>query len=233
MSESKTNIINHRAGILPRFARTKKFNFITFFLFCWGIMVLTFGVSLTILSDLGASPFDALLVGLSSSCGFSVGTWEVLIALLLIGCNSGLARQRPEFSGLLTACITGLGIDLWLHLLTPLIQPELWLSKIVCYTAGILTIGLGTSIYLYTNYAPTPVDRLTLVLQAVTRLNILFTRTMIYLTFLLAALIFNGPIGMGTLLTVCLGGLILSFFMPLTQKILDKLPHGNTHQPTT
>jgi len=43
------------------------------------------------------------------------------------------------------------------------------------------------------------------------------------------ALIFNGPIGVGTLLTVCLGGLILNYFMPFTEKVLDRiLIHSST-----
>lgn len=34
-------------------------------------------------------------------------------------------------------------------------------------------------------------------------------------------MIFKGPIGVGTLLTVCLGGFILHFFMPIIGRILD------------
>jgi uncharacterized protein len=42
-------------------------------------------------------------------------------------------------------------------------------------------------------------------------------------------MIFNGPIGVGTLLTVCLGGLILNYFMPFTEKVLDPiLTHSST-----
>lgn len=109
-----------------------------------------------------------------------------------------------------------------------LIEPNLWISKIAFYGLGLIAIGLGTSIYLYANFAPIPVDRLTLVLQTITRLSILFTRTIIYLVFLFAAIIFNGPIGIGTLLTICLGGLILNYFMPLTQKALDRLLQHTT-----
>lgn len=203
----------------------KRFRLSRFFIFICGIIILTLGVSLTILSDLGTSPFDALLVGLSQNAGLTVGSWEVLIAFLLIGCNSCLSRQRPELLGLITAFITGIGIDTWLYLLTNSVGPHLWLSKLACYSLGLIAIGLGTSIYLYVNFAPIPVDRLTLVLQKITRLNILFTRTAIYLVFLLAAILFKGPIGFGTLLTVCLGGLILSYFMPRTQNALDRLLH--------
>jgi uncharacterized protein len=188
-----------------------------------GILILTLGISFTIQSDLGTSPFDALLVGLSKYVGLTVGSWEIIIALLLICCNSFLKRQRPEVLGLLTSFITGIGIDMWLFLLHNVITPELWYSKVVCFGIGLVVIGLGTAIYLHTNFAPIPIDRLTLIIQELTRINILLSRTFIYLVFLMMAIIFNGAIGIGTLLTVCLGGLILNSFMPLTKKVIDRI----------
>ncbi|SIR86444.1 hypothetical protein SAMN05878482_106258 [Peribacillus simplex] len=188
-----------------------------------GILLLTLGICFTIQSDLGTSPFDALLVGLSMNVGLTVGSWEIIMALILICCNSFLKRQRPEVLGLLTAFITGIGIDMWLFLLHNLLTPELWYSKVVCFGIGLVVIGLGTATYLHTNFAPIPVDRLTLIIQELTRTNIFFSRTFIYLVFLLMAMVLNGPIGVGTLLTVCLGGLMLNFFMPLTEKVLDRI----------
>ncbi|MCD7036428.1 YitT family protein [Metabacillus sp. GX 13764] len=186
-----------------------------------GLLILTLGISLTIKSNLGTSPFDALLVGLSVNVGLTVGSWEIIVALILICCNAFLKRQRPEVLGLVTAFITGIGIDMWLFLLHNLITLELWLSKLICFGIGLVVIGLGTAIYLQTNFAPVPIDRLTLIIQELTKTNILFSRTVIYLLFLIMAIIFSGPIGTGTLLTVCLGGLILNSFMPITEKILD------------
>lgn len=188
-----------------------------------GILILTLGISFTIQSDLGTSPFDALLVGLSLNVGLTVGSWEIIIALLLIYCNSFLKKQRPEVSGLLTALITGVGIDMWLFLLRDLLTPEQWYSKVICLGIGLIVIGLGTATYLHTNFAPIPIDRLTLIIQELTRTNIFFSRTFIYLVFLIMAMILHGPIGVGTLLTVCLGGLILNYFMPFTKKVLDRL----------
>lgn len=186
-----------------------------------GILILTLGVSLTIQSNIGTSPFDALLVGLSVTVGLTVGSWEIIIALILIFCNALLNRERPEVLGLITALITGMGIDMWLFLLHNLIIPELWLSKFICFGIGLVIIGLGTAIYLQTNFAPIPIDRLTLIIQDLTKTNILFSRTLIYLLFLIMATIFSGPIGIGTILTVCLGGPILNYFMPITKKILN------------
>ncbi|WP_027408480.1 YczE/YyaS/YitT family protein [Anoxybacteroides tepidamans] len=190
-------------------------------LYVLGILILTFGISLTIQSNLGTSPFDALLVGLSASVGLTVGSWEIIIAAILIGCNAFLRRERPEVLGLLTAFITGVGIDMWLLLLHHWITPELWYSKAVCFGIGLVVIGLGTAIYLHTNVAPMPIDRLTLILQELTRTNLFFSRTLIYLVFLVMAMVLNGPIGVGTLLTVCLGGLILNGCMPFAGKVID------------
>ena len=80
------------------------------------ILLLTLGISFTIQSDFGTSPFDAVLLGLSIRVGLTVGSW-VIIALILICCNSFLIRQRPEVLGLvtaaITAAITGIGIDMY------------------------------------------------------------------------------------------------------------------------
>ncbi|MCM3619635.1 YitT family protein [Sutcliffiella horikoshii] len=197
-------------------------------LYVLGILILTLGITLTIQSDIGTSPFDALLVGLSLNVGLTVGSWEIIIALILICCNSLLKRQRPEVLGLLTAFITGICIDMWLFLLHNLITPELWFYKLVCFGIGLVVIGFGTAIYLNTNFAPIPIDRLTLIIQKLTRTNILLSRTLIYFVFLIVATLFNGPIGIGTLLTVCLGGLILNYFMPLTRKVIDTILTNST-----
>ncbi|PSA89465.1 hypothetical protein C6371_16420 [Bacillus atrophaeus] len=196
-----------------------------------GILILTLGISFTIQSDLGTSPFDAVVVGLSKNVGLTVGSWEIIIAFILICCNSFLNRQRPEVLGLLTAFITGIGIDMWLFLLHNLLTPDLWYSKVICFGIGLVVIGLGTAIYLHTNFAPIPVDRLTLIIKELTRTNIFFSRTFIYLVFLIVAIILNGPIGVGTLLTVCLGGLILNSFMPFTEKILDRILTNSSTLP--
>lgn len=194
-----------------------------------GILILTLGISLTILSDIGTTPFDALLVGLSIKIGLTVGSWEIILALILICCNSFLKRNRPEILGLLTAFITGIGLDMWLFLLHFLIAPDQWYSKLSSFGIGLILVGLGTATYLHTNFAPIPVDRLTLVIQELSKTSVFFSRTIIYLVFLIMALVFNGPIGIGTILTVCLGGGILNYFMPLTKKVIDPvLKHSST-----
>lgn len=204
---------------------------VKYVVYAGGILLLTLGIALAIQSNLGASPFDALLVGLSLNVGLSVGSWEIILACILICGNSLLSRRKPEILGLLTAFITGLGIDIWLFLLKNWITFESWYSKVCCFGIGLIIIGVGTSAYLHTNFAPIPIDRLTLIIQKLAKTNLFLSRTFIYLTFLLAAMLLNGPIGVGTLLTVCLGGVLLNFFMPITQKAVDRIvPKSPTSQ---
>ncbi|MEC1698673.1 YitT family protein [Bacillus velezensis] len=198
-----------------------------------GIMILTFGISVTIQSDLGTSPFDALIVGLSVHAGLTVGSWEIIIAFLLICCNSMLKRQRPEFSGMMTAFITGIGIDMWLFFLHRVITPELWYGKAGCFAIGLVVIGIGTATYLHTNFAPIPVDRLMLIVRELTGRSIFFSRTVIYFIFFILAVMLKGPVGIGTLLTVCLGGVILHFFMPITGRWIDGILTASPKQEET
>lgn len=197
-----------------------------FAFFLLGIMGLALGISLTILSDLGTSPFDAVLVGLSIKVGLTVGSWEVLLAVLMIGCNSLLTRHRPELLGLVTAVITGVGIDLWLFLLGSVVTPEIWSAKAICFIFGLVLLGAGTATYLLTNFAPIPIDRLTLIIKDLTRTDLFVSRTLIYLGFLIVAFLVRGPIGIGTVLTVCFGGWILNFFMKPIGKALNMALHS-------
>ncbi|MEK4545859.1 MULTISPECIES: YczE/YyaS/YitT family protein [Bacillus] len=198
-----------------------------------GIMILTFGISVTIQSDFGTSPFDALIVGLSVHAGLTVGSWEIIIAFLLICCNSMLKRQRPEFTGMITAFITGIGIDMWLFFLHRIITPEPWYGKAGCFVIGLVVIGIGTATYLHTNFAPIPVDRLTLIVRELTGRSIFFSRTVIYFIFFILAVMLKGPVGIGTLLTVCLGGIILHFFMPITGRWIDGILTASPKQEET
>ena len=200
-----------------------------YFFYVSGLLLLSLGIALTILSDLGTSPFDALLVGLSFNVGLTVGSWEIIIAAIMIVGNAMLGRQRPELLGIMTAVIVGIGIDLWLHTLSAVVIPANITNQMLYFTAGLLAVGVGSAIYLHTNFAPIPVDRLTLLVKELAKTNLFVSRTAIYLMFLVLAIVFSGPIGIGTVLTVCFGGLILNAIMPVTAKTLDRVLLPNHH----
>ncbi|WP_246187988.1 YczE/YyaS/YitT family protein [Paenibacillus tengchongensis] len=197
-------------------------------LYITGILLLALGIALTIVSGLGTSPFDALLVGLAQNVGLTVGSWEMVLAAVMLLGNALLARSRPLLLGIVTSVITGLSIDLWMLLLGDFLQPVQLAGRLACLAAGLVVTGLGTAVYLQARFAPTPLDHLMLLLQEQYKLSLLSAKTLIYAVYLALAWLFDGPIGIGTLLSVAIGGLLLQLFMPLIGKRLEARPAGNT-----
>lgn len=62
-----------------------------------GLLILTLGISLAVISMLGTSPYDALLVGLFRLFGLSIGTWEIITGIIIVFGNALLAREQPEY----------------------------------------------------------------------------------------------------------------------------------------
>ncbi|UPK47342.1 YitT family protein [Paenibacillus pabuli] len=173
-------------------------------------------------ADLGVSPFDAVLVGLHNNLGLTVGSWEIIIAVLMILLNSLLIRQKPAFAGVITSFMVGIGIDLWFLLFSVVPAPSFWMHQFLLFAIGLILSGLGTAIYLQAQVYRIPIDHTMLILQALLKKGVFFTRTLIYLCFLLLAISIDGPIGVGTIVTVLLGGPILQMFM--------NVPKRSTHQ---
>ncbi|WHY73745.1 YczE/YyaS/YitT family protein [Fictibacillus enclensis] len=184
-----------------------------------GILILTLGIALSIISNLGTSPYDAFLVGLFRTIGLTVGSWEIIIALVMMGMNGVLLRKRPEFLALGTAIVTGAGIDAWYFSLRGWMLADTVLFKLLLLVLGMLLIGIGTALYLQGNIAPIPLDRLMLILQEKLGLTLSTSRLLISMIVLSFAYFLHGPIGVGTLLTALFNGWILSFFMPRAQRL--------------
>ncbi|WP_218276461.1 hypothetical protein, partial [Pseudomonas sp. FW305-BF6] len=78
------------------------------------------------------------------------------------------------------------------------IQPDIFFSKLICFGIGLIVTGIGSAIYLLTNFAPIPVDQSMLIIRDSLKVNIMLSKTLIYVLFLVLAFIFKGPIGIGT-----------------------------------
>ncbi|GKV64078.1 MULTISPECIES: YitT family protein [unclassified Sporosarcina] len=179
-----------------------------------GLIVLTLGITFTIQSALGASPFDALLVGLYRTFGLTIGSWEIVVGASLVLCNAIADKKRPEYYALITSFVTGLGIDAWLFLLRDWIVPQTWIGQWTCVVLGIVLIGLGVAIYLQSSFAPNPMDRSMLILSRLTGLSTTYARAIISIILVIIAFFFDGAIGIGTLVNALFTGVFISLFIP-------------------
>ncbi|SDQ76997.1 hypothetical protein SAMN05216232_3696 [Virgibacillus subterraneus] len=179
-----------------------------------GIFILTLGIALTIQSALGASPFDALLVGLHRTFGLTIGSWEIVVGLSMVLCNAVAEKKRPEYFAILTSLVTGIGIDTWLFILGDFIVPGTWFGQSIALGLGIILIGLGVAFYLQSDIAPNPMDRSMLIVSNLTGWKVTYSRAFISGGLVILAFFFNGAIGIGTLINALISGVVISFFLP-------------------
>lgn len=189
-----------------------------------GIIILTLGISLTIHSALGTSPFDALLVGLHHTFGLTIGSWEIVVGFTLILINAIISRSKPEFFAMITSFVTGLGIDSWLFIQGSWLTPDNMLEQFSLLIAGIICTGIGVAIYLESSFAPNPMDRSMVILTEKTGLSFSKSRIIVSTVLVIAALFFNGAIGIGTLLNALVTGFIIQAVSPYIKRFLQKSP---------
>ncbi|SFF65358.1 hypothetical protein SAMN05216353_104122 [Halobacillus alkaliphilus] len=190
-----------------------------------GIILLTLGIALTIESHLGTSPFDALLVGLYRSFGLTIGSWEIVVGLTIILFNAAAQRKRPELLALATSLLTGIGIDIWLWIIRSndlILSPNL-MAQILCLLTGILFASSGIAINLQADFAPNPFDRMMLVVRKLTGWTITTSRVLISVLLVIAAALFGGAIGVGTILITLLSGPAIHGFMNLVNRLDQRL----------
>ena len=190
-------------------------------LYLVGISILTLGIVLMIKSNLGTSPLDALLVALTYKVGLSIGAWEVLISLVIVGINAIITMRKPQILGLMTALITGTFIDVWMLILKELNISQTFGIQFIHFSIGLIITSFGTAIYLRTNFAPIPLDNLMLIITDKMKKSIQFSKSLIYILVLLLAFLMNGPIGLGTILTACLGGITLNYCILIINKLVN------------
>ncbi|SDI01077.1 YczE/YyaS/YitT family protein [Desulfosporosinus hippei] len=190
-----------------------------FIFYVSGIIIMTFGIALTIRSLMGTSPFDALLVGLFQTFGLTIGSWEIVVGLALVLFNAAAQRRKLEYFALLTSLITGMGIDLWLFVLGDSISPLTLFSQAACLILGVGIVGLGVAVNLQADFAPNPMDRSMLVINQLTGLNVAISRAIVSLVLVILAFLFSGPIGIGTLFSALITGVFIKFFMPYTARL--------------
>ncbi|UCZ52976.1 membrane protein [Bacillus shivajii] len=189
-------------------------------LYILGLLILSFGISMMVIADLGAGPWDALFVGLSIQIGLTVGTWIFIVGFLLILLNAYLMKQRPDITALITMFILGLFIDFWLLVVFPEMAIASFMLRVVMVLVGITFMGLGIAVYLPADLAKNPIDSLMLAVQHRTGKSMKVSKTIIEIGALIMAFIFSGPIGVGTLLSVfAIGPLIQMFHTPLSAKL--------------
>lgn len=194
------------------FNMEKMFNRKRYSLFIIGILILTLGVALTIKADFGAGSWDAVNVALNRICGLSVGTFAVIIAVIMT-IMSGLLREgKFNFYTLITALLLGIFTDFWLYIISHIILGYSLFIRLSCFILGIILLSFGIALYIRLELAPNSIDDFMVALSEKFNITISVSKLLADGFGLIIALFLNGPIGLGTLIITAVLGPLIGFF---------------------
>ncbi|MCH1624240.1 YitT family protein [Fredinandcohnia sp. SECRCQ15] len=185
-----------------------------------GLLILAFGISLTIKADIGAGAWDALNVGLSKTIGLTVGVWVFIVGFIVLFVNAILLKRMPNFLSLITIFIIGIFIDFWLIIALGHWDPEGYVLKFAVLIVGLFIASVGIAIYLQAEFPLSPLDHLMIAISTRFNVRVGIAKTIGELTGLMMAFLFSGPIGIGTILVTVLIGPFIQFFFPIFERLM-------------
>lgn len=183
-----------------------------------GLFILSFGIDLMILANVGTSAWDALNVGLNKHFGLTIGTWAQIVGIVLIIVIAILKKQRPELFPLVSMFFLGNFIDFHLSWLSVPFD-SLVLSYFIALT-GLILMAFGIALYLQADFGFVPIDGFVMVINQKTKLSLRMAKTSAEIGALFLAILLGGPVGIGTIFaTFLIGPLLQVFFRFFQQKL--------------
>jgi uncharacterized membrane protein YczE len=165
--------------------------------------------AMLVLAGLGLDPWDVLHQGLSRQFGLGIGTWAVIVSLVVLLLWWPL-RQRPGAGTLLNAVLVGLVIDLVLWLANP---PSAIAARIGLLLLAVVGNGIATGLYIGAALGPGARDGLTTGIAARGH-EIRIVRTAIEVSVLVCGWILGGTVGIGTVVYALAIGPITHWTIP-------------------
>lgn len=188
-----------------------------------GILIISFGASVTIIADMGVGAWDALNVGLSETIGLTIGSWVIIVGIILMLINALMMKTRPDYLAFFTVLLIGSLIDFWMLVVLGNLEPTQFLGKLILLVMGLLIIGLGVGIYLQPKFPLNPIDNFMMALKERFGVSIVVAKTIGEIIALVFALIVKGPIGLGTLIVTIGIGPSIQLFYPFFEKLAHRL----------
>lgn len=191
-------------------------------LFIVGIIVLTFGARMILLSTLGVSGLDAVAIGLAEWTGMSIGTMIIVLGIILTLIGS-MINQHLNFLPITISLLIGGLYDGWGNILFNQINSPIHeLYKGCIFLIGIFIAPMGAALYILSQFSVGPVDYTMLAIRKRYSYSIQTSRTLLEGIFVITGWLLGGPIGIGTICIMLLWGPILQIYLHVLEKVLKK-----------
>jgi uncharacterized membrane protein YczE len=175
-----------------------------------GLVLYGISSSLLVLAGLGLDPWDVFHQGLSRTFGLAIGTWAILVGLVVLLLWIPL-HQRPGIGTVSNVVLVGLTMNV---VLGHVHAPHALSVRIALLLCGVLLNGIATGAYIGAGFGPGPRDGLMTGLAARGH-SIRVVRTGIEVAVLATGWALGGTVGVGTVVYALAIGPLAHVFVPL------------------
>ena len=197
-----------------------------------GLLIMSFGVALSIKGDLGTSPISSLPYVTGQISGLTVGNTTIIMHCVLIVIQILLLRRKYQPVQLLqlpVAFVFGYLTDFAVWAVSGLTHSAYWQQWVYCIL-GILLVGVGVSFEVTAKAVPLAGEGVVLAVCQVTgqpfgRMKVSFDLTLVVLSVILSFIFLHGLYGVreGTVAAALCVGMVSKFLNPRLQKAAGKL----------
>lgn len=197
-----------------------------------GLTIAHFGVTLFLLSDLGADPFNVLVQGVCRTAetafhwGWSHGNIHRILCFLIILVLLAVDRHYVKIGTLLCMFCGGPIIDIFTALLGGWLNGESPLVvRFLMLMAGCVILAFGMTVVIKSEAGTGPNDLVALVISEKTHWRFGVVRIATDAVFVALGALLGGIFGVGTVICAFLVGPVADLFLPRNEKIIQGLLH--------
>ena len=196
-----------------------------------GLTIAHLGVTLFLLANLGADPFNVLVQGLfrllSSVTGWEVlthGYTHVAICFLIIVVLLVVDKSYIKIGTILCMICGGPIIDFFTIVLDFLkIGERPFLVKLLVLALGCVILAYGMTIVIKSDAGTGPNDLVAVVISDKLGKKFGLIRIIVDVSFVVIGFLLGGAVGIGTVVCAFLVGPVAGIFLPINEKLVNKV----------
>lgn len=196
-----------------------------------GLTIAHLGVTMFLLANMGADPFNVLVQGLFQTLqavtgwGFLThGRVHIAVCFVIILVLLLTDRSYVKLGTVVCMVFGGPIIDLFSLLLTPLFAAvESYALMLALLALGCVILAYGMTIVIKSQAGTGPNDLVAVVISDKLEKKFSIVRVIVDFSFVLAGFLMGGVFGVGTLVCAFLVGPVAGFFLPVNERLVSRL----------
>ena len=196
-----------------------------------GLIIAHFGVTLFLLANLGSDPFNVFIQGLFriitsrfSSPVITHGRVHMAVSFIIIIILLLTDKSYVRIGTLICMFFGGPIIDVFTAMLTPLdLGSASLFARILINCLGCVILAYGMTIVIKSEAGTGPNDLVAVVISDKLKKKFSIVRIIVDVCFAGLGFLMGGTLGIGTVICAFLVGTVAGVFMPVNQKLIEKI----------